>query len=139
MTQAPRFWPIRTRRRSLPLLAPIRARPSARPSAPSSRKKLPSGGRWSRPRAPRSIEAAAGQPKPPCHATGDSPMTDATKDDRTLSAALAGHLRQAIIGGRFQPGARLRLDELRSEFGVSLSPLREALMSLSAERLVDVE
>jgi DNA-binding GntR family transcriptional regulator len=66
-------------------------------------------------------------------------MTDATKDDRTLSAALAGHLRQAIIGGRFQPGARLRLDELRSEFGVSLSPLREALMSLSAERLVDVE
>jgi DNA-binding GntR family transcriptional regulator len=66
-------------------------------------------------------------------------MTDATNDDRTLSAALAGHLRQAIIGGRFQPGARLRLDELRTEFGVSLSPLREALMSLSAERLVDVE
>jgi GntR family transcriptional regulator, carbon starvation induced regulator len=68
-------------------------------------------------------------------------MTDAPKEtnDRTLSAALAGHLRQAIIGGRFQPGARLRLDELRSEFGVSLSPLREALMGLTAERLVDVE
>src|SRR5262245_22083858 len=71
-------------------------------------------------------------------------MTDATKNnknnnDRTLSAALAGHLRQAIIGGRFAPGTRLRLDELRSEFGVSLSPLREALMSLGAERLVDVE
>jgi DNA-binding GntR family transcriptional regulator len=68
-------------------------------------------------------------------------MTDAPKEtnDRTLSAALAGHLRQAIIGGRFQPGARLRLDELRNEFGVSLSPLREALMGLTAERLVDVE
>lgn len=67
-------------------------------------------------------------------------MTDAPKDATpTLSAALAGHLRGAIIGGRFQPGARLRLDELRSEFGVSLSPLREALMGLAAERLVDVE
>lgn len=67
--------------------------------------------------------------------------SDATRDtgERTLSAALAGHLRQAIIGGRFPPGARLRLDELRSEFGVSLSPLREALMGLSAERLVEVE
>jgi DNA-binding GntR family transcriptional regulator len=59
--------------------------------------------------------------------------------DRTLAAALATQLRQAIIGGRFRPGARLRLDELRSEFGVSLSPLREALMGLGAERLVEVE
>ena len=56
-----------------------------------------------------------------------------------LSAKLASHLRQAIIAGRFEPGARLRLDQLRGEFGVSLSPLRECLMGLSAERLVDVE
>jgi len=69
-------------------------------------------------------------------------MTDAaTKDpgDQTLAASLAVHLRQAIIAGRFEPGARLRLDDLRSEFGVSLSPLREALTGLGAERLVDVE
>jgi DNA-binding GntR family transcriptional regulator len=59
--------------------------------------------------------------------------------DRTLTAALVNHLRQAIVAGRFKPGDRLRLTELRDELGVSLSPLREALMSLSAERLVDVE
>jgi len=59
--------------------------------------------------------------------------------DRTLSAVLAVQLRQAIISGRLEPGARLRLDELRNEFGVSLSPLREALMGLSAEQLVEVE
>ncbi len=59
--------------------------------------------------------------------------------NKTLTAALASQLRQAIIAGRFQPGARLRLDDLRSQFGVSLSPLREALTGLGAERLVDIE
>lgn len=75
-------------------------------------------------------------------ASPQTPVTDTSikePGDRTLSAALATQLRQAIIGGRFKPGARLRLDELRSEFGVSLSPLREALMGLGAERLVEVE
>lgn len=61
------------------------------------------------------------------------------RQGRTLSAALASRLRAAIVGGRFAPGTRLRLDDLRSEFGVSLSPLREALMGLGAERLVEVE
>lgn len=60
-------------------------------------------------------------------------------DGRTLAAALANRLRRAIVSGRFEPGARLHLEDLRSEFGVSLSPLREALMGLGAERLVDVE
>jgi DNA-binding GntR family transcriptional regulator len=59
--------------------------------------------------------------------------------ERTLTSALVDHLRQSIVAGRFKPGDRLRLTELRDELGVSLSPLREALMSLSAERLVDVE
>jgi len=59
--------------------------------------------------------------------------------DRTLTAELVDHLRQSIVAGRFKPGDRLRLTELRDELGVSLSPLREALMSLSAERLVEVE
>lgn len=60
-------------------------------------------------------------------------------DGRALSERLGAHLRQAIVGGRYEPGTRLRLDQLRNEFGVSLSPLRECLMGLSAERLVDVE
>jgi GntR family carbon starvation induced transcriptional regulator len=58
---------------------------------------------------------------------------------QTLAGALTGRLRHAIVSGRFPPGSRLRLDDLRSEYGVSLSPLREALMGLGAEGLVDVE
>lgn len=57
----------------------------------------------------------------------------------TLAGALSDRLRHAIVSGRFEPGERLRLDDLRAQFGVSLSPLREALMGLGAERLVDVE
>ena len=68
-----------------------------------------------------------------------SKETRISTNGRALSETLGSHLRQAIIGGQFEPGARLRLDQLRNEFGVSLSPLRECLMGLSAERLVDVE
>jgi DNA-binding GntR family transcriptional regulator len=64
---------------------------------------------------------------------------DLQATDRTLTATLVDHLRRAIVAGRFKPGERLRLTELRDQLGVSLSPLREALMSLSAEHLVDVE
>lgn len=54
----------------------------------------------------------------------------------TLATSLYERLRGEIVGGRLLPGARLRLDELRSQFGVSLSPLREALSRLAAEGFV---
>src|SRR5262252_1570154 len=55
---------------------------------------------------------------------------------RTLADTLAAELRSAILRGAVAPGARLRLDELRTRFGVSLSPLREALSRLAAEGVV---
>jgi len=64
---------------------------------------------------------------------------DIQSNGGTLTAALVAQLRQAIVAGQFKPGERLRLTELRDQLGVSLSPLREALMSLSAERLVTLE
>jgi GntR family transcriptional regulator, carbon starvation induced regulator len=45
-------------------------------------------------------------------------------------------LRQAIVRGEFEPGARLRLDELSRRYAVSSSPLREALNRLSEQGLV---
>lgn len=39
--------------------------------------------------------------------------------------------------GRYAPGAPLRLQELTAEFGVSLTPIREALRRLEVERLVE--
>jgi DNA-binding GntR family transcriptional regulator len=45
-------------------------------------------------------------------------------------------LRAQITSGAVRPGDKLHLDELRARFGVSLSPLREALSRLSAEGFV---
>jgi GntR family transcriptional regulator, carbon starvation induced regulator len=56
-----------------------------------------------------------------------------------LSTSLADHLRGAIIRGTFTPGSKLRMEELRESFGVSLSPLREALSRLVAEGFVVAE
>lgn len=54
----------------------------------------------------------------------------------TLSTSIAEALRAAILDGVLLPDAKLRLDELREQFDVSLSPLREALARLGAEGLV---
>lgn len=47
-------------------------------------------------------------------------------------------LREAILDGEIEAGQRLREEELAREFGVSRTPVREALQQLSSEGLVDV-
>jgi len=58
---------------------------------------------------------------------------------RTIADALDRQLRAAILRGEIAPGAKLKLEDLRERFGVSLSPLREALSRLAAEGLVLAE
>lgn len=58
---------------------------------------------------------------------------------RTLSAAIADRLREAILGGAHRAGTQLRQDALAAEFGVSRIPVREALFQLEAEGLVQIE
>jgi DNA-binding GntR family transcriptional regulator len=48
----------------------------------------------------------------------------------------ARHLREAIVGGRFEPGERLRQAEIAAEMGISRVPVREALRQLEIEGLV---
>lgn len=57
---------------------------------------------------------------------------------RTMSAQLTGLVRARIISGEYAPGAALPQDQLAAEFGVSKIPVREALLQLRAEGLVDV-
>jgi GntR family transcriptional regulator, carbon starvation induced regulator len=54
----------------------------------------------------------------------------------TLSSTLVARLRDAIMRGELLPGSKLNLDRLRTAFGVSLSPLREALCRLENDGLV---
>ncbi len=60
----------------------------------------------------------------------------ASDTPRTLAEAIYRRIRQDILWGHLPPGAPLRSDELRSAYDVGVSPLREALSRLVAERLV---
>ncbi len=58
---------------------------------------------------------------------------------RNASAAATELIREAIIDGRLPPGQRLKEEELARELGISRTPVREALLILQTEGLVDAE
>lgn len=56
-----------------------------------------------------------------------------------LSDEVAGHLRHAIMTGNLRPGTFIRLDETAARLGVSITPVREALLTLRGEGMVQLE
>lgn len=48
-------------------------------------------------------------------------------------------LKQRIVEGIYRPGQQLRIFEIARELGLSQTPVREALIQLSAENLIDFE
>jgi DNA-binding GntR family transcriptional regulator len=48
-------------------------------------------------------------------------------------------LRADIVNGKYKPGARLVIDELATQLGVSQIPIREAVMQLEADGFVTIE
>src|SRR6476659_4220509 len=52
--------------------------------------------------------------------------------------ALRDEIEQDIVTGRLQPGERLDEQSLADRFGVSRTPLREALMQLASTGMVEV-
>lgn len=60
-------------------------------------------------------------------------------EHRTLSAAIAEHLRQEILDGQHPAGTQLRQDALAERFEVSRIPVREALFQLEAEGLLHMQ
>lgn len=65
---------------------------------------------------------------------GPEPSADASLVNQAIR-----QLRAAIRRAELEPGARLRIDALQARFGLSSSPLREALNRLAAEGLVEAE
>lgn len=56
--------------------------------------------------------------------------------DGNASARVADALREAIVGGEYPPGSRIRQEEIAERFGASRVPVREALKALEADGLV---
>ncbi|WP_251975956.1 GntR family transcriptional regulator [Salinicola avicenniae] len=56
---------------------------------------------------------------------------------KTRAQFVADDLRERILGGEFQGGSQLRQDALARDYDVSRIPVREALLTLEAEGLVE--
>jgi DNA-binding GntR family transcriptional regulator len=56
-----------------------------------------------------------------------------------LSDEVATHLRAAIMSGALRPGTFIRLDETAAQLGVSITPVREALLKLGGEGMVQLQ
>lgn len=56
-----------------------------------------------------------------------------------LADEIVDTLRQALLSGTYPVGAKLGLEELADQLGVSVMPVREALISLANEGLVKAE
>jgi DNA-binding GntR family transcriptional regulator len=59
-------------------------------------------------------------------------------DNRDLSARVFQVLQREILQGLLPPGSRLSLEVLAERFGVSVSPIRDALRLLAADGLVEL-
>ena len=74
----------------------------------------------------------------------NAPLSARPRSRRPLRRAqlcdeVAGHLRAAIMSGTLRPGTFIRLDETAAELGVSITPVREALLKLRGEGMVQLE
>ena len=58
-------------------------------------------------------------------------------DGVTRAAELAGQIAEAIMGGELTPGTRLDEQRLAARYGVSRTPVREAIRQLSASGLIE--
>ena len=57
---------------------------------------------------------------------------------QSMTSQLIVRFRDRILEGTYAPGSALRQDTLASEFGTSKIPVREALVQLQSEGLVDI-
>ena len=57
---------------------------------------------------------------------------------QTLPEQVAAQVYEAIVEGQYQPGDKIREEELAEEFGVSRGPVREALRILERDSVVRV-
>ena len=62
-----------------------------------------------------------------------------TVEKTNLNEKAYAVLRQALMSGRFQPGQKLRLRPLATELGISITPVREALLKLVSEQALTTD
>jgi DNA-binding GntR family transcriptional regulator len=66
-------------------------------------------------------------------------VVETAEERRALVDRLAADLQQRVLSGAIPSGTRLRQSALAAEFGVSRTPIREALRKLQAGGLVELQ
>ena len=66
-------------------------------------------------------------------------IRDLAAEAGSLTEFAYRRLREDIIAGYFSPGAKLQIDELKARYGLSASPVREALSRLISQGFVATE
>lgn len=68
--------------------------------------------------------------------TASAAMADSVAGHGSAGARVAAQVRAAILSGEYEPGARIRQEDLADRLGASRVPVREALRMLEAEGLI---
>ncbi|MBW8486183.1 GntR family transcriptional regulator [Actinomadura parmotrematis] len=58
---------------------------------------------------------------------------------RQLGDEVADHIRELIMSGQVRPGEFVRLERIAGDLGISVTPVREALLALRGEGFVTLE
>lgn len=69
----------------------------------------------------------------------DTDRSGQSESRQTLAEYVSDRIRHDIIHGVFGPGERLTMGLLQEHYGISMSPLREALSGLAAEQFINFE
>src|ERR1700753_235365 len=72
-------------------------------------------------------------------ANEDLPMKAADLESSTQAERLADQIASSVLTGEFQPGYRLDEHMLAERFGVSRTPVREALRQLASTGLINIK
>jgi len=66
-------------------------------------------------------------------------MSIASEDARALVDRIAASIQSQVLSGEIQTGSRLRQESLAAQFGVSRTPVREALRKLQASGVIELQ
>lgn len=65
-------------------------------------------------------------------------INDPILNNKSLRQQVYEYLRNEMIQGKFQPGSFLKLKEIGSNLGISVTPLREALLQLEVQGFITI-